>query len=286
MARYPAVKPGLLDYLDLWLLRAAKLRRRPHDDDAGFYDSFFTEADVARYRGDVRNAWRYGRLRAIYRSLFDDRRARVADIGCGLGMAVLYLPADAEYVGVEFAPATLATARRLHGGRPGTEFRQGGFPDLPLPDASVDLAICTEVIEHIADDTAAITDLYRILAPGGHLLLTVPSTYYWPDYERLIGHYRHYTGPALAERLAAHGFRVVRRLPQHNAFWRRYHYRFVLLRAVEALLRAIVRRDFSIYDTAFYRAHARRVLDELASRDADDDPASTFVLACRPAVGR
>jgi SAM-dependent methyltransferase len=45
---------------------------------------------------------------------------------------------------------------------------------LTFPDASFDLCTSSEVLEHVADDAAAFAELYRVLAPGGHLLFTVP----------------------------------------------------------------------------------------------------------------
>lgn len=45
---------------------------------------------------------------------------------------------------------------------------------LPLPDADVDLVVCTEVLEHVAAPGGALRELARVLRPGGRLLLTVP----------------------------------------------------------------------------------------------------------------
>lgn len=45
---------------------------------------------------------------------------------------------------------------------------------LPLPDASMDALLCTEVLEHVTDTAAALTEFYRVLAQGGHLFLSVP----------------------------------------------------------------------------------------------------------------
>jgi SAM-dependent methyltransferase len=46
---------------------------------------------------------------------------------------------------------------------------------VPLPDASVDLAVCTEVLEHVPDDERAIAELTRVLMPRGVLVLSVPT---------------------------------------------------------------------------------------------------------------
>ncbi len=45
---------------------------------------------------------------------------------------------------------------------------------IPRPDASFDAIMCTEVLEHVPDPVAALTELNRLLKPGGHLLITAP----------------------------------------------------------------------------------------------------------------
>jgi SAM-dependent methyltransferase len=45
---------------------------------------------------------------------------------------------------------------------------------IPRPDASFDAVMCTEVLEHVPDPVAAITELNRLLKPGGYLLITAP----------------------------------------------------------------------------------------------------------------
>jgi ubiquinone/menaquinone biosynthesis C-methylase UbiE len=48
--------------------------------------------------------------------------------------------------------------------------------NIPRPDASFDAIMCTEVLEHVPDPVAAITELNRLLKPGGYLLITAPFT--------------------------------------------------------------------------------------------------------------
>ncbi len=45
---------------------------------------------------------------------------------------------------------------------------------IPRPDASFDAIMCTEVLEHVPDPVAALTEMNRLLKPGGHILLTAP----------------------------------------------------------------------------------------------------------------
>ncbi len=50
---------------------------------------------------------------------------------------------------------------------------------LPFPDATFDRIVCSEVMEHIADDAAAAAELVRVLRPAGTIAVTVPSC--WPE---------------------------------------------------------------------------------------------------------
>ena len=52
--------------------------------------------------------------------------------------------------------------------------RRMDLTDTHLPDASRTLVWCSHVLEHIADDRAALREVFRVLAPGGLLVLQVP----------------------------------------------------------------------------------------------------------------
>jgi hypothetical protein len=102
---------------------------------------------------------------------------------------------------------------------------RGDLCRIGLASESFDFVLCNHVLEHIADDRAAMRELFRVLAPGGWAVLTVPfserrsETVEDPDArsaeERLRryghpGHVRLY-GADLADRLRAAGFAVHRR---------------------------------------------------------------------------
>lgn len=102
---------------------------------------------------------------------------RCIDVGCGNGAAAgLWLSElAAEYIGLDISATAVAQARTL-----GIDARQiEDATALPLPDGSADLAICIEVLEHLVRPDHAVTEIMRVLAPGGVLVASVPNAVYW-----------------------------------------------------------------------------------------------------------
>lgn len=99
---------------------------------------------------------------------------RALDLGCGEGDFTATLArAGADALGVDVAEAALARARTRH---PDLEFRLVPVEGpLPIDDDSIDLVWASEVIEHIADTARWLSEVRRVLRPGGRVLLTTPN---------------------------------------------------------------------------------------------------------------
>lgn len=92
--------------------------------------------------------------------------------------------------------------------------------DIQYPEASFDVVYCSHVLEHVPDDAKAMSELYRVLKPGGWAVLAVPirgdTTVEDPtvtepaDRERVFGQVDHvrYYGRDFKDRLEAAGFKV------------------------------------------------------------------------------
>ena len=83
--------------------------------------------------------------------------------------------------------------------------------DIPLPDASLDSILCTEVLEHVPDPLAVWREFHRLLRPGGKVLLATPM--YWPGHEEPYDFYR-YTEFGLRRLARDSGFEVATLLPR------------------------------------------------------------------------
>ena len=98
----------------------------------------------------------------------------VLDIGCGAGeFSAALLAAGAAPIAVDIAGEALRRARERVPGLDARLWRPGEA--LPVEDASVDAAWAGEVIEHVADVAPWLSEVRRVLRPGGTLLLTTPD---------------------------------------------------------------------------------------------------------------
>ena len=90
--------------------------------------------------------------------------SRVLDAGCGEGVLVDEYAGRLEMTGVD---ADYSSASVSH----------GLITELPFPDASFDRALCLDVLEHLAyeEQPRALAELFRVLRPGGELLVSVPN---------------------------------------------------------------------------------------------------------------
>ncbi|HQU25816.1 MAG TPA: class I SAM-dependent methyltransferase [Acidimicrobiales bacterium] len=148
----------------------------------------------------------------------------VLDLGCGFGRhafeaarrgaSVVALDAGRDEVdGVLATFVAMAEAGELAPGSAHAAVVQGDALALPFPDGAFDRVICSEVLEHIPDDRAAMAELARVLRPGGTMAITVPRFFpelvNWAlsdEYHTVPGgHVRIYRRSVLLERLAGVG---------------------------------------------------------------------------------
>ncbi|WP_051356372.1 class I SAM-dependent methyltransferase [Azorhizobium doebereinerae] len=99
----------------------------------------------------------------------------VIDVAAGEGYGSALLSQVARsVVGVEIDAETVAAARREFA-RPNLRYEQGDARAIPLPDASVDVAVSFETLEHIAEHDQFLSELHRVLRPGGLLIISTPD---------------------------------------------------------------------------------------------------------------
>lgn len=124
---------------------------------------------------------------------------RLLDVGCGqMPYKKILLESGGgkvtEYIGLDLAN------NPIHQNQPDILWDEG---KIPLASNMVDSVLLTEVLEHVPDPTAVLTEILRVMKPGGVLFLTVP--YLWPLHEVPYDNYR-YTPFALTRHLEESGF--------------------------------------------------------------------------------
>lgn len=141
--------------------------------------------------------WWYSGMRAIVRALLDQvyaqrRDLRILDAGCGTGGNALALRRYGAVVGVDLAPEALALGRpRLPGA-----LARASVLDLPFAGASFDLVTSFDVLYHraVTDDRRALAESWRVLRPGGRLLLRLPAyDFLRGQHDRAVHTRRRYT---------------------------------------------------------------------------------------------
>jgi SAM-dependent methyltransferase len=100
-------------------------------------------------------------------------RGRLIDIGCGAQIYRDLVPAGIEYIGLD----TIEARARFGYQVPDTHYFEGD--EWGIEEASVDTALCTEVLEHVPDPSVLLAQACRCLRPGGRLVLTVPFAARW-----------------------------------------------------------------------------------------------------------
>ena len=106
----------------------------------------------------------------------------VLDVACGEGYGSALLARAARRVtGADIAPALILHARSRYAGIANLDFCQADCATLPFPDASFDVVVTFETIEHIAAQEAFLDEIRRVVRPGGLVILSCPNKVEYTD---------------------------------------------------------------------------------------------------------
>jgi SAM-dependent methyltransferase len=107
-------------------------------------------------------------FKALDQAITKYATGKVIDIGCGnKPYEKLFHGKITNYTGCDISQNKLNTVDIIC-----------NVTDIPLPTESFDTVFCTQVIEHVANHEQLLNESYRLLKPGGHLILSCPL--YWP----------------------------------------------------------------------------------------------------------
>ena len=139
----------------------------------------------------------------------------VADLGCGTGaVAEALAPAVGRVFAVDGSEAMLEAARERVGGCGNVALRRGKLENVPLKDGSVDAATLILVLHHLPHPGRVISEVHRILRPGGRLLIVDMLPHDRVEYQQEMGHvWMGFSEPRIREQLSRTGFHDIRYRP-------------------------------------------------------------------------
>lgn len=132
---------------------------------------------------------------------------KLLDVGCGAGNMIHHLSRYGQVKGLEIDERPVKKARER-----GYDVQQfDATRPMPFVDNTFDVVTTLDVIEHNQDDVSILADSFRILKPGGYMIITVPAyMWLWTYNDDLNAHVRRYTAGELRQKLGDTGFNIVR----------------------------------------------------------------------------
>ena len=140
----------------------------------------WNEEMVARYDIDRyyrKSHWvvrriEHARIAAVAQLAAAQPGERVLEVGCGGGHVLTQFNGTAR-IGIDLSPTMLARTR----GRHGTDvvLIQSIAEAIPVRSSSQDVVLCTEVLEHTREPAQVISELMRVVRPGGRVVVSIPN---------------------------------------------------------------------------------------------------------------
>lgn len=171
-----------------------------------------TEIYEKMYVNEDKFWWHLG-MREIITSLLDKylskkKNLKILDVGCGTGGLFRALSRYGKVYGIDKSEQAVSYARARNIAQ---EIKQGDVSELPWPDGTFDLAGCFDVLYHqwIKNDVAVLKEIYRVLVPGGVLIIR-EGAYNWlrSQHDQLVWTNHRFTKNELADKLRQAGFKV------------------------------------------------------------------------------
>lgn len=179
------------------------------DQQAECYDDYLKIKDNPRYK----KVWSY-----LLKEYKGAKNKKLLDIGCTNGdFSESLIKAGFDCYGLEFLDKAIEESTQK-----GIKVSRGSFLErFPFRDSTFDIVFAGEVIEHTIRDDKFLEEVYRVLKPGGLLVLTTPNLvslgnrlYMFfgklPRFAYAEFHYKIYTEKLLSQKIIKAGFKIMR----------------------------------------------------------------------------
>lgn len=163
------------------------------------------------YKAEINHWWYRGRRKFIHYLIGKYKNSshnlKVLDVGCGTGALLGELAYYCDVFGLDFSDKAVSFCRE----RGIANVTKGLVQSIPFNDCSFDFVLAMDVIEHIKDDDKAIRELYRVLKPGGVVIIFVPAfMFLWGVTDVVSQHFRRYTKREIQKKITKENFSIVR----------------------------------------------------------------------------
>ena len=191
--------------------------------EQSFYERYWGQQSAFKGDGvaELPPEWNEENLERILKFCRDKIQGRVLDVGCGDGFftaQILQRFNLKNVYGLDISSKAVDLARLKH---PEIKFRQSALNHIPEETSSIDSVTMIEVIEHLVDIEGTLKELFRVMKPGGILLITTTDfnwlkqviiamfffeKYFYPTNP----HVRFFKRSTLADILSKNGFSVIK----------------------------------------------------------------------------
>ena len=191
--------------------------------EQSFYDRYWEKEPTSKGKGvaELPPEWDEESLERILKFCSDKIQGRVLDVGCGDGFftaQILQRFNLKNVYGLDISSNALDLARLKH---PEINFQQGALNHISHESNSIDSITMIEVIEHLVDIEGTLKELFRVMKPGGILLIATTDfnwlkqviiaifffeKYFYPTNP----HIRFFKKSTLADILSKNGFSIIK----------------------------------------------------------------------------